>query len=128
TAGTKDGARVSGGTTTGSETKATSCGGLAGTTAHNIALTSNWTVKTGTPLNPSKGALTSVTTTVNNSTGAITFDSIGKVKTGSFSAAPLNDIKAHALIKENFSAVATQCGGAGVSVLHIKPASTFSIT
>jgi hypothetical protein len=128
--GTGDGANVVSGSSKGTETKTgQSCGSLGGTTTHSIKDTTSWVVKTGKrPINPSKGTLTSVTTTINNSTGAITFDAKGKVNSGSFSKSPLNDIAAHALVKETFQTVATQCGGAGVSTLHIKPASTFKIT
>jgi hypothetical protein len=125
--GTGDGANVVSGSSLGTETKSgQSCGSLGGTTTHNIKDKTSWVVKTGKrPINPSNGTLTKVTTTINNSTGAISFAATGKVNSGSFTG---RSIAAKALIKETFQQVATQCGGAGVSTLHIKPASTIKIT
>jgi hypothetical protein len=128
TAGTGDGATVTGGSSTGTETKSQSCSGLAGTTSHNIADTTTWTVKSGKPaLAASKGALTQIKSNANTTTGVVSFDATGKVKTGSFSKSPLNDIAAHAAIKENLSTVVNECGHSGVSTLTIKPTSTFKI-
>ncbi len=125
--GTGDGLTIKSGTAVATEKKSQNCGGLAGTTAHKIYISAKWVAKPGKPaLANSNGTLTKVTTKV-SAAGGITFDATGKITAGSFSKVPANDVLAHAIIKENLSAVLTLCGKTGVKQLTIQPTSALTI-
>jgi hypothetical protein len=123
--GTGAGATIASGTSTGSEhTPTNSCSALVGTMHNTLTTIAKWTVKAGKPaLNPTTVVFTTET---GNATNPPSFDTSGKATAGSFKG---DTAKAHAVIQESITTIATECGGTGVSLLHIvKTGSTSTLS
>ncbi|HEY1739516.1 MAG TPA: hypothetical protein VGI86_12435 [Acidimicrobiia bacterium] len=125
--GTGSGKTLSGGSLLASEKKVQNCTSLAASSAHKIASTVTWKVKSGSPvLSPSKGLLTKMAPTVKGQ--AVTVDITGKDTSGSFSKAPLNDVLLHGVVKQTVTQLLSACSSkAGLKQLTLLPTSTFQI-
>jgi hypothetical protein len=126
--GTGNGANVTGGTLTATETKVQNCTSLAASSAHKIYSSIVWKVKAGTPaLANSAGILTKMTPTVKGNN--VTVDISGTNTKGSFSAAAHNKVLLHGIVKETVPQLLTACGSAtGLAKITLLSTSALKIS